>query len=124
MLNIQKPIPHPESITTNSSDSGITSTRYPTEFLPIPSNSGIPIYMDDRQAISLKHAPNSGTKFRNYIERESVLAISEFLGIPSNSYQFRFYAVPESEGIPWHDGQLDLTNSGIPGMISADSGIG
>ncbi len=45
-------------------------------------------------------------------------------GIPSNSYQFRFYAVPESEGIPRHDGELDLTNSGIPGMISADSGIG
>ncbi len=79
--------------------------------------------MDDRQAISLKHAPNSGTKFRNYIERESVPAIPEFLGIPSNSYQFRFYAVPESEGIPSHDEELDLTNSGIPGMISADSGI-
>jgi hypothetical protein len=88
MLNIPEPVPHPESITTNSSDSGITSTRYPTEFLPIPSNSGIPIYMDDRQAISLKHASNSGTEFRNYIETESVPAIPEFPGIPSNSYQF------------------------------------
>ncbi len=39
MLNIREPVPHPESITTNSSHSGITSTRYPTEFLPIPTDS-------------------------------------------------------------------------------------
>jgi hypothetical protein len=88
MLNIREPVPHPESITTNSSDSGFTSTRHPTEFLPIPSNSGIPIYMDDRQAISLKHASNSGTEFRNCIETESIPAIPEFQGIPRNSYQF------------------------------------
>ncbi len=98
MLNIREPVPHPESITTNSSDSGITSTRYLTEFLPIPSNSGIPIYMDDRQAISLKHASNSGTKFWNCIETESVPAISEFLGIPTNSHRFRFYLIPEFRG--------------------------
>jgi hypothetical protein len=41
-----------------------------------------------------------------------------------NFYQFRFYVIPELEGIPRHDDELDLTNSGIPGMISADSGIG
>ncbi len=98
MLNIREPVPYPESITTNSSDSGITSIRYPTEFLPIPSNSGIPIYMDDRQAISLKHAPNSGTKFRNYIERESVPAIPEFLPIPINSVFMQFRNQKEFQG--------------------------
>ncbi len=98
MLNIREPVPHPESLTTNSSDSGITSTRYPTEFLPIPSNSGIPIYMDDRQAISLKHASNSRKEFRNCIETESVPGIPEFIGIPSNSHQFRFYLIPEFRG--------------------------
>jgi hypothetical protein len=100
MLNIREPVPHTELITTNSSDSGITSTRYPTEFLPVPSNSGIPIYMDDRQAISLKHASNFSTEFRNCNETESVPAIL-------------FYAVLESEGIPRHGEKLDLTNSGI-----------
>jgi SpoVK/Ycf46/Vps4 family AAA+-type ATPase len=112
MLNIREPVPHPESITTNSSESEITSTRYPTEFLPIPSNSGIPIYMDDRQAISLKHASNFGTEFRNCIETESVPAILEFFPIPRNSHRFRFYLIPElDEALTKFDSGVDGTDS-------------
>jgi hypothetical protein len=85
MLNIREPVPHPESITTNSSDSGITSTSYPTEFLPFPSNSGIPIYMDDRQAILLKHASNSDTEFRES-QGDGISSCNS--GIPGNSCEF------------------------------------
>ena len=97
MLNIREPVPHPESITINSSDPGITSTSYPPEFLPFPSNSGIPIYMDDRPAILLKHVSNSGT---------------EFPGIPGNSYRFPPIPLLSNSGITLRRNQfLQFRNS-------------
>ena len=56
------------------------------------------------------------------MDTESVPATNS--GIPRNSFQFHFYVIPELEGILRHDEELCLTDSGIPGMISADSGIG
>ncbi len=81
--------------------------RNSAELEGIPSNS---IFMQFR---------NSPVELDDQMIRKAcfnIIACSDS-GIPRNSYQFRFYVILESEGIPRRGKELDLTNSEIRRMV-------